>query len=101
MSDAADAMDSIAKEELAHLNIRSFDELVNLPSYTSKQVVRDGHELVVTIYHDSITLSEHRIVVQVIKQGWLGSYRVCVNGFVLKSPTERRELTDEERWQYE
>ncbi len=102
MPDAANVMDSLVKEELTHLSVRSFDELVKLPSYTTKQVVRDGHEFALTIYHDSIASTEHRIVVQVIKQGWLGfSYRVHVDGFILTSPTERRELTDEERWQYE
>lgn len=72
MPDAADAMDSIAKEELAYLADKPFDELIKLPSYATKQVVRDGHEFAVTIYHDSIALAEHRIIVQVLQQGWLG-----------------------------
>jgi hypothetical protein len=101
MSDATDVMGLIVKEELAQLAIKSFDELIKLAPHPTTHVARDGHKLGVTIYHDIIASGEHRIVVQVIKQGWLGSYRVHVNGFVLKSPNERRELTDDERYQFD
>ena len=101
MSDATDVMGSLLKEELDQLAIKSFDELIKLAPHTTTDVVWDGHMLSVTIYHDIIASGEHRIVVQVIKQGWLGSYRVHVNGFVLKSPNERRELTDDERYQFD
>jgi hypothetical protein len=101
MPDVADVMDSMGKEELARLTAWAFDELIKLPPYTTKHIVRDGHELDVTIYHDLIAPTEHSIVVQVTKRGWLGLYhRVHVTGFVIKSSTEWRELTDEEKWPY-
>ena len=74
MSDVGSVMDSIAKEELVCLTVRPFDELINLPPYTTKQIARDGHDLTVTVYHDSIVPTEHQIVVQVISRGWLGLF---------------------------
>lgn len=101
MSNANDVMGLIVKEELTQLAIKSFEELIKLTPHTTTQAARDGHGLDDTIYHDITASGEHRIVVQVIKQGWLGSYRVHVNGFVLKSPAERRELTDDERYEFD
>ncbi len=101
MSDVASVMDSIVMEEMARLTVSPFNELINLPPYSTKQVVRDDHKFSVTIYHDPVSLTEHQIVVQVFTRRWLGLCSwVHVDGFVLKSPTERRDLTDEERWPY-
>ena len=101
MSDVIEVMGSIVNEELAQLAIKPFEELIELTPHGTSDVVRNGLKLSVTVYHDIIASGEHRIVVQVIKQGWLGSYRVHVNGFVLKSPGERRDLTDDERYEFD
>jgi len=68
-----------------------------LPRQSSEEVIRNENKLTVSIWHDLLDSGEHRIVVQVGKPGMLASWRFHADGFVIKSASECRALTDEER----
>lgn len=90
-------LSAVASEQLAELSAKPFDELVVLPHQSSEEVIRDGNNLTVSVWHDLLDSGEHRIVVQVGKPGMLASWRFHADGFVIMNKSERRALTDDER----
>jgi hypothetical protein len=97
MPPLSEDLSAVASERLAELSAKSFDELVMLPRQSSEEVTRNKNKLTVSVWHDLLDSGEHRIVVQVGKPGMLASWRFHADGFVIKSASERRALTDEER----
>lgn len=95
-SDVRHAIDEIVRERLNVLSQMRFDELSQLPSHRSEEILLEGKKLVLSIWHDVLPSLEHRVVVQAYKPGILGTGRMQADGFAINSQNEKRSLTVEE-----
>lgn len=93
-------MRSIVTGRVAKLQELDAVALRSLPAH-SKETVPSNRKIVVSQYHEVTETGEHRIVVQVIQDRWLGlSTAIEVDGFVLEADGTRRPLTETEKWPY-
>lgn len=93
-------INSIIKERLSALSLQAFEDLIQLPSQSSEDIVLHGKKITLSVWHDVLESQDHRIVVQVYK-GWIFSIgRMYVDGFVVNSRNEKRALTLEERYPF-
>ena len=88
------------RERLSVLSLKAFEELVELPSQSSEDIVLHGKQVTLSVWHDVLVSQDHRIVVQVYKRWILSMGRMYVDGFVVNSRNEKRPLTLEERYPF-
>lgn len=82
-------------ERLRKLKQMSPADLAVLPAHSSEAATIGGMALTITVWHDQIGASEHRIVVQVYRPGVLVG-RMYADGFVINPTGDIRPLTLEE-----
>lgn len=71
-------------------------ELTALPPVSSEELSLDGTQLTLSVWHDLIGSSDHRVVVQAYKPGLLVG-RMHAEGFVVDQRGEVRPLSKDER----
>lgn len=95
-SDIRQAVNNVVRTQLDALSHKSFDELAELPSHFSEELLLQEKKIILTVWHDVIAPQNHRIVVQAYKPGMLGVGCMYADGFVINSLNEKRKLTLEE-----
>ena len=91
-----DATSELTRKRLDILSAKKFDELAQLPSQSSEEIVLEGKKVTLSVWHDVLASQEHRIVVQVYKPGILGVGKMHADGFAVNDQNKRRDLTREE-----
>jgi hypothetical protein len=91
---------ALVRSRYADLRRRSFEELTSLP-----EVETENHEIArravpLTTYRVSRSESEILVVVQAIRNGFLGFHLIEVEGFVARSNAETVDAPDEMLWDY-
>ena len=94
--DLQHAINTTVRERLDALSLKTFEELTELPSQSSEELILQGNKLTLSVWHDVLASQDHRIVVQVYKPGMLSIGRMQADGFVVNSRNEKRALTVEE-----
>lgn len=95
-ADLQHVIDETVRERLNTLSLMRFNELVQLPSHHSEDIVWEEKKFVLSVWHDVLSSKEHRIVVQAYKPGILGIGRMQADGFAINGQDEKRSLTVEE-----
>ncbi len=95
-ADLQHAIDETVQERLKVLSQMTFDELTQLPSHRSEEIMLGGKKFFLSVWHDVLSSLEHRIVVQAYKPGILGTGRMQADGFAVNGQDEKRSLTVEE-----
>jgi hypothetical protein len=86
-------MRAIVADRMADLQRADDAALQRLPPQ-QREVLPEDDRTVVTKYHEVTDAGEHRVVVQVLRNRWLGlSTAIEVDGLVLDTHGVRRPLT--------
>jgi hypothetical protein len=94
------AMRGLVADRVKALQQLDFDAIKALPAQKKETAPSLGTVEVIQ-YHEVGKTGEHLVVVQALRQRWLGlSTAIEVDGFVMAPDGTRRPLAEQERWPF-
>lgn len=94
------AMREMVAERLRSLQQLDLGAIKALPAQTKETAPSLGKVEIVQ-YHDTGKAGEHMVIVQALRQRWLGlSTAIEVDGFVVAPDGTRRPLSEQEKWAF-
>ena len=93
-------MNNVISPRLRELKQQSFAELSRLADYQGERVRMGGKSFTLSVWKDSISDHEVRVVVQAYRPWVLGIGRMAAQGFVIDRSGAIRDLKNEELYDF-
>lgn len=94
------AMRELVADRIEALQRLDLASIKSLPART-REVLSTRSKIAVIRHHDVTETGDHRVVVQAVRQRWLGLFTAIeVDGFVAAPDGTRRPLAEKEKWPF-
>lgn len=93
-------MNELGEEYLSSLKKKSFIELSQLEGYHGEKVVKNRKSYTISVWKDTISSDELRVVVQVYRYWFLGIGQMDADGFTINRKGKISDLTRMELYEF-
>jgi hypothetical protein len=101
MKDYLNYMRSIVARRCAELRELDIEAIRALPGYSPDASIYDD-KVRCGVHHRSTPAGQHIVVAQAVRDSWFGmAYAVQLDGFAIEADGTRRELAENEKWEYD
>ena len=93
-------MNELVEKYLSDLKKKSYIELSQLEDYHGEKVVKNRKSYTISVWRDTISSNELRVVVQIYRYWFLGIGKMGADGFTINREGKISDLTRTELYEF-